>query len=67
MYVPYLKKLTFRLVFIHFSHFLFQFDTLSQSAVCMGWQALWLVLVVCQLVRPANVLDLCVGFNYKHK
>jgi hypothetical protein len=57
----------YRLVFFVFCHFFSQFATPLLSIVRLGRQALWLVLVVCQLVRPANVLDLCVGFNCNHK
>jgi len=50
--------LCYRLVFIHFSQLFFQFATLSLSAVRLGRQALWLVLIVCWLfAQPANVLD----------
>ncbi len=59
--------LCYHLVFIHFCHFYSKFITITLSAVRLGRQTLWLVLVECQLVRPANVLGLCEGFNRIHK
>jgi len=48
----------YRLVFFIFCHFFYQFATSFLSAVRLGRQALWLVLVVRWLFeRPANVLD----------
>jgi hypothetical protein len=50
--------LCYRLVFFHLIQFSFQFATFYLSAVRLGGQALWLVLVEYWLfVRPANVLD----------